>query len=97
MQVRRWIPATVHGSFFIAVSFLFLYCPETVGRGLPKTSQEILQWPRTLTKEEALRVKKDMTLKQVIFGKKTKNTQEDNPSTDMAFDNPGFDPEATHL
>ncbi|CAH1797125.1 unnamed protein product [Owenia fusiformis] len=52
-----WVPATVFGVLSIVVGLMTLLLPETLGRPLPQTIEEVETWTRTLSPEEVLRWK----------------------------------------
>ena len=47
------LPGILFGSLSIAVGFLTLVLPETLGRPLPQTIEDIENWSRTIPKQPA--------------------------------------------
>ena len=71
-RLVNWLPGTVFGAVSIIGGFCAFFLPETVGRNLPLTVEEIASWTRTLTKEEKAEFKNHN-----IFNKKKKMEDDD--------------------
>ena len=67
MQVFTWLPAAVFGFVSLMAVFFVLILPETLGRGLPTSPEEILQYPKNLSLQEKRDVR-EAQRKEDIFG-----------------------------
>ena len=56
------LPAIIYGIISITCGIISLYVPETLNRPLPNSIDDVVKWPRSLSKEE----KKDAK-KQTLF------------------------------
>jgi len=52
------LPAIIYGIISITCGIISLYVPETLNRPLPNSIDDVVKWPRSLSKEEKKRVKK---------------------------------------
>ena len=52
------LPAIIYGIISISCGIISLYVPETLNRPLPNSIDDIVKWPRSLSKQEKKRVKK---------------------------------------
>jgi hypothetical protein len=52
------LPAIIYGVISITCGIISLYVPETLNRPLPNSIEDVVKWPRSLSKEEKKRVKK---------------------------------------
>ena len=57
MRIRFWIPGAIFAVLAAIAAVLTLFEPETIGRPLPTTVEEIEGWTITLTEEEKIRHK----------------------------------------
>lgn len=52
-----WLPGVLFGTISVVGGVLTLLLPETLGRPLPQTMQEVEQWTRRISKREKQRLK----------------------------------------
>lgn len=52
------LPAIIYGVISISCGMISLYVPETLNRPLPNSIDDIVKWPRSLSKEEKRIVRK---------------------------------------
>ncbi|KAI0240554.1 Organic cation transporter protein [Lamellibrachia satsuma] len=56
-HVAPWLPGVLFGTISVVGGVLTLLLPETLGRPLPQTMQEVEQWTRRISKREKQRLK----------------------------------------
>ena len=72
----RWAPGTIFGICALISGLLTLFLPETLGRDLPTSVEEVSSWPITISKEE----------RSVLEASKAKRLQEYKDSIEMTGD-----------
>lgn len=63
--MMNWLPSLIFAVLSIVGGIVTFMLPETVGRNLPTTVEEVASWPLTLTEEEKIAFKNEK-----IFNKK---------------------------
>ena len=58
MKILPWFPNVLFGVLCLVAGGLTLLLPETLGRPLPLTVEEVENWTRTLTPEEKERYRR---------------------------------------
>lgn len=57
-KIMPRLPAIIYGIISISCGIISLYVPETLNRPLPNSIDDVVKWPRSLSKQEKKRVKK---------------------------------------
>ena len=78
MQIREssWLPSYLFGMISLACVFLTRFLPETLGRGLLTSIEQVVGYPLNLTKEERQQVQ-DAHRRESWFGKINEGCKDD--------------------
>ncbi|CAF1005000.1 unnamed protein product [Brachionus calyciflorus] len=77
-KIKPDLPAIIYGTISIFCGLISLYVPETLNRSLPNSIDDVLKWPRSLTKDE-WKVVKEMNKKEFSLTRVCKKSKQNDP------------------